>query len=121
MDVNRLGNPGTQAPPSQLQTAGANAQTVAQTPIAPMPAPVETRETSSEPDPLSRAVTAVNTSIASYSRHMSIKFHEPTGRRIVTVYDSETNEAVREIPPERVLDAHASLLELAGLFMDQRG
>ena len=34
---------------------------------------------------------------------------------------AETNEAVREIPPQRVLDAHASLLELAGLFMDTRG
>ena len=70
---------------------------------------------------LRRAVAAVNTSIASHMRHLSINFHEATGRHIVTVYDSETNKAIREIPPEKVLDAHASILELAGLFVDQRG
>jgi len=77
--------------------------------------------TASVPDPLHRAVKEVNVSIASYSRHMNIHFHEATGRRVVTVYDSETNEAIREIPPERVLDAHASMMELAGLFVDKRG
>ena len=70
---------------------------------------------------LRRAVAAVNTSIASHMRHLSINFHEATGRHMVTVYDSETNQAIREIPPEKVLDAHASILELAGLFVDQRG
>ena len=70
---------------------------------------------------LRRAVAAVNTSIASHMRHLSINFHEATGRHMVTVYDSETNQAIREIPPEKVLDAHASILELAGLFVDRRG
>jgi flagellar protein FlaG len=52
---------------------------------------------------------------------MSIGHHEATGRTMVTVYNTDTTEVIREIPPERVLDAHASLLEMAGLFMDKRG
>jgi uncharacterized FlaG/YvyC family protein len=72
-------------------------------------------------DPLQRAVSEINVSIASHGRHLSIRVHEATGRRMVTVYNSETNDVVREIPPERVLDAHANMLELAGLFMDTRG
>jgi flagellar protein FlaG len=63
----------------------------------------------------------VNASIASYRRHLDIRVHEATGQRMVRVYNSETNDVVREIPSEQVLDAHAHLLELAGLFMDTRG
>jgi flagellar protein FlaG len=84
-------------------------------------AEVRERSESMGMDALSRAVSAINTSISSHSRHLSVSFHEATGRRMVTVYDSETNEAIREIPPQRVLDAHASILELAGLFVDRRG
>jgi uncharacterized FlaG/YvyC family protein len=40
---------------------------------------------------------------------------------MVTVRNTETGETVREIPPEAVLEAHAHMLELAGLFLDVRG
>ena len=119
MDVARVETTTYQAPPPPV---GARAGA---TP-APEAAPVTVYEGRLADDNLGtdllrRAVAAVNTSIASYMRHLSINFHEATGRNIVTVYDSETNQAIREIPPERVLDAHASILELAGLFMDRRG
>jgi flagellar protein FlaG len=52
---------------------------------------------------------------------MSIDTHAATGRIMVAVYDTNTTEVIREIPPERVLDAHASLLEMAGLILDRRG
>ena len=116
MDVTRLESAvNTAAPPPPVRTHSAGA------------APIQQAETRlAEPqapgiESLRRAVAAVNTSIASHMRHLSINFHEATGRNIVTVYDSETNQAIREIPPEKVLDAHASILELAGLFVDQRG
>ena len=118
MDVARLENTGYQAPPPPQPVAPARS--------APQAEPVTVYESRATDDsrgiePLRRAVAAVNTSIASYMRHLSINIHEATGRHMVTVYDSETNQAIREIPPERVLDAHASILELAGLFMDRRG
>jgi flagellar protein FlaG len=128
MDVNRVGG---YAPPPP-----GTGEFVAPTPAVPAPAPPvqidvqahiasETREryesSGTGTDALSRAVGAINTSISSHNRHLSVSFHEATGRRMVTVYDSETNEAIREIPPQRVLDAHASILELAGLFVDSRG
>ncbi|MCL2203448.1 MAG: flagellar protein FlaG [Defluviitaleaceae bacterium] len=67
------------------------------------------------------AVRGLNQSLAPHQRHMSIDTHEATGRIMVAVYDTDTREIIREIPPQRVLDAHASLLEMAGLFMDRRG
>ena len=70
---------------------------------------------------LQRAVTGLNRSLSLHQRHMSVATHEATRRTMVTVYNTDTREVIREIPPERVLDAHASLLEMAGLLMDTRG
>jgi len=38
----------------------------------------------------------------------------------VKVLDSETNEVIREIPPEKILDMVAKMWELAGLIVDER-
>jgi uncharacterized FlaG/YvyC family protein len=72
---------------------------------------------------LQRAIDAVNSSLEAQGqgRRLDIRFHEATNRRVVTVYNSETNDVVREIPPERVLDAHANMLEMVGLLVDTRG
>ena len=120
MDVNRLEGTGIQAPPPPVRTVNGGTQ-VASAPVAVNYEPRNAEPQAPGVESLRRAVAAVNTSIASHMRHLSINFHEPTGRHIVTVYDSETNQAIREIPPEKVLDAHASILELAGLFVDRRG
>ena len=134
MDVNRVA--GYQSPPPPAPGTG---EFVAPEVVAaPVPAPAsppvqmdvqafvaaEARGAEQRPDStdvLNRAIGEINSSIAIHGRHLSVAFHEATGRRMVTVYDSVTNEAIREIPPQRVLDAHASILELAGLFMDTRG
>lgn len=132
MDVSRFnGNDyGYQAPPLPMPGGGEYvAPEVA--PVAPVaPAPVEAHteqraeraERASESrESLQRAVSEINSSIAIYRRHLGVRHHAPTNRRIVTVYDSDTNEAIREIPPEKVLEAHANMLEMVGLFMDTRG
>lgn len=96
-------------------------------PVAPPPAPAisevraERSERTETRDALQRAVSEINSSIAIYRRHLGVRHHEATNRRIVTVYDSDTNDVIREIPPERVLEAHANMLEMVGLFMDARG
>jgi flagellar protein FlaG len=131
MDVTRVNGNGYQAPtpaPAPMPGSGEFAPAPPPTTPAPAPVPVPTgegrpaeRERTESRDTLRSAVDGINTSIASHRRHLDIRFHEATNRRIVTVYDSETNEAIREIPPERVLEAHANMLEMVGLFMDTRG
>jgi len=130
MDVNRVSN--YQAPPPPPTTgAGQGVDVSAPAPVqsaspAPAPAPVYDAAAPVEgntggPDPLRRAVSEINSSLAAHGRHLSIHLHEATGRRVVTVYNSDTNEVLREIPPDRVLDAHANVLEMAGLLVDTRG
>jgi uncharacterized FlaG/YvyC family protein len=94
------------------------AETVA---VAPPPAAEVRTAERRDTDTLQRAVNDINKSITVHNRHLGIRHHEPSNRRIVTVYDSETNEVIREIPPEKVLDAYANMLEMLGLFVDTRG
>ncbi len=50
----------------------------------------------------------------------SFKYHEETNRISITVRDKETDEVIREIPPEKALDMIAKAWELAGLMVDER-
>lgn len=54
--------------------------------------------------------------------HTSIKFnvHKQLERIFVQLIDRETDEVVRELPPEKFLDMMASMLEFAGLLIDKR-
>jgi len=136
MDVNRVyqASPAPQVstpPPAPVPIQGVDVP--APMPVqsnAPQAAPAavsvegyvrERTEVRRESEPLQQAVREINQSISSHGRHLNIRMHEATGRRLVTVYDSVTNDVLLELPPERVLDAHASVLEMVGLFMDTRG
>jgi flagellar protein FlaG len=117
MDVNRIGN-GYQ-PAQSAPTPGSGEFA----PAPPASASVESSRSASgeSSDILRRAVNEINSAMATHGRHLGIRHHEPTNRRIVTVYDSDSNEVIREIPPERVLEAHANMLEMAGLLVDTLG
>jgi uncharacterized FlaG/YvyC family protein len=125
MDVRIDGGYYAPAPPSPTTGGGDFAPAPTQESFAPptpvAPPPEERAERSESADSLRRAVNEINSSLAIHRRHLGIRHHEPTNRRIVTVYDSETNEAIRHIPPESVLEAHANMLEMVGLFVNERG
>lgn len=50
----------------------------------------------------------------------SFKYHEETNRISITVRDKDTDEIIREIPPEKALDMIAKAWELAGLMVDEK-
>ena len=54
------------------------------------------------------------------STRCSFKYHEETNRISITVIDKETDEVIKEIPPEKTLDMIAKAWELAGLMVDER-
>ncbi len=51
---------------------------------------------------------------------LSFKYHEDTNRISITVTDSDTDEVIREIPPEKALDMLAKAWEMAGLLVDEK-
>lgn len=76
------------------------------------------------PDKIKAAVDDLNKTVkqASPMHHtqLSFKYHEDTNRISITVTDSDTDEIIREIPPEKTLDMLAKAWEMAGLLVDER-
>lgn len=90
----------------------------------------ETKSTfSNQPDPrkdtLSKeyleAVTIdASEAIATVNTQLHFRVHEGTGRPLIQLVESGTNEVVREIPPEKMLDIVAGIWEWAGLIVDRK-
>jgi len=127
MDVTRLNTNNYQTPPptpTPTTNVGGGVDGVAPQPVQSGSTEVQSsgdggREVTN--DVLQQAIDSANAALTGSGRELDIRFHEATNRTVVTVYDTETREVIREIPPERVLDAHANMLELAGLLVDTRG
>lgn len=45
--------------------------------------------------------------------------HEKTHRLMIKVVDNESNQVVKEIPPEKLLDLAAEMYERSGIFVDE--
>ncbi len=67
----------------------------------------------------------VKNAIAEVNRKMNQKtrcefsYHEDTKRVSIKVIDSETEEVIREIPPEETLDMLSKMWEVAGILIDE--
>ncbi|MBO5099564.1 MAG: flagellar protein FlaG [Clostridia bacterium] len=70
------------------------------------------------PEKVKSAVEDLNKQIR--STRCSFKYHEETNRISITVIDKDTDEVIKEIPPEKTLDMIAKAWELAGLMVDER-
>ena len=54
--------------------------------------------------------------------HTELKFgiHEATNQVTIKVIDSDTSKVIREIPSEKILDIMGKIIELSGLFVDEK-
>ncbi len=68
---------------------------------------------------LSDAVRKLNYTAKVYGKRFSFGVHEESDRIFVRVTDLNTNEIVKEIPPERVLKMEAKIREYIGLLVDE--
>jgi flagellar protein FlaG len=75
-------------------------------------------------DDVLAAVDDLNKQVKQYSnvKHtsLSFKYHDETNRISITVTDDDTDEVIREIPPEKALDMLAKAWEMAGLLVDEK-
>lgn len=46
--------------------------------------------------------------------------HEKTKEIMVKIVDVQTQEVIKEIPPEKILDLVGKIMEMAGLIVDER-
>ena len=69
---------------------------------------------------LSGAVNTANSRLECYNRRVEFSIHQKTGDVIIKIYDTDTGDVIREIPPEKIKDMIANLLEQVGLLVDER-
>ncbi len=69
---------------------------------------------------IDKAIEQANKKLMISNRMLSYSYHEKTRRVVVKVLDASTKEIIREIPPEKELDAYAKILEMAGLMVDKK-
>lgn len=54
------------------------------------------------------------------STELTFRVHEDTGRPVIKLVELGTDEVIREIPPEKMLDILAGIWEWAGLIIDRK-
>lgn len=69
---------------------------------------------------LPEAVKQLEQIVQTFDRSLKFRIHEDTHAIMVQVFNAETDEVIREFPPERILDMVAMFQkQLAGLFVDE--
>ncbi|MGY0402073.1 flagellar protein FlaG [Carnobacterium jeotgali] len=69
---------------------------------------------------LKETVEKANRFLLGLKTQFDFKIHEGTGRTVVRLIDKQTEEVVKEIPPEKMLDILASFWDLAGILVDRK-
>ena len=65
-------------------------------------------------------IEKANSEFVAYDRKFEFSIHEKTKQIMVKILDSTTNEVIKELPPEKVLDIVAGLWEVAGIIVDKK-
>lgn len=69
---------------------------------------------------LKSVIKNVNTKMEYIGTRCEYSYHEVTNRVSIKVIDNDTEEIIREIPPEETLEMLQKMLELAGILVDER-
>jgi flagellar protein FlaG len=66
------------------------------------------------------AISKANNKMKFHRTRCEFSYHEETKRVSIKVFDKDTEEVIREIPPEEALEMVEKMWELAGLLIDER-
>lgn len=71
-------------------------------------------------DDITKAVEKVNDNYMAENKKLEYSYHEKTGKHVIKVVDTETNEIVNQLPAQKLLDYAEGLMEYLGINIDQR-
>lgn len=69
-------------------------------------------------DKIKKAVEKLNAQLPNSEAKFGI--HEKTNRIMIKLVDKDTQEVIKEIPPEKTLDMLAKCMEMAGVLVDEK-
>lgn len=94
-------------------------QAQAQTKVENAKAQGESKEAISK-EQIEKAVNTMNDVLEVQQKASKFVFHEGLDKYYVRLVDSKTEEVIKEIPPERLLDAFYEMQKLAGMIVDEK-
>ncbi|NMA02961.1 MAG: flagellar protein FlaG [Clostridia bacterium] len=65
-------------------------------------------------------VEILNDTMELYNHKLHFEVHEDTKRLKVAIVDKETEEIIKEIPPEELLDMLAKIQDIIGILIDKK-
>jgi len=69
---------------------------------------------------LEEAVKSINEFLNTQQKASKFVFHEGLDKYYVQLVDAETEEVIKEIPPEKLLNAFYEMKKLAGMIIDEK-
>lgn len=69
---------------------------------------------------LKNAISHANNRLKQARTRCEFSYHEKTNRVSIKVFDRDTEEIIREIPPEEALEMLEKMWEVAGFLVDER-
>ena len=67
-----------------------------------------------------KAIEEANKNLEPSGRKLEYSIHERTNRILVKVIDIQTEEVIKEIPDEKLMDMMADLCEASGILVDEK-
>lgn len=115
------------APSSTYENAhssAAAAEPVARrVPAVDRPTPLEMLEAAeasiSMEDRLQEVADQIRQAASAFSKKLDFLFDKATGRLVVRVMNADTNEVIREMPPQKLLELAAKIQEDLGVIFDE--
>lgn len=66
------------------------------------------------------SVKDINEIVEKVKEDLAFEIHDETERMMVKVVDRKTQEVIKELPPEEMLDLSARIHEMVGLLIDEK-
>jgi|HigsolmetaAR203D_1030402.scaffolds.fasta_scaffold01893_6 flagellar protein FlaG len=88
--------------------------------VNPMSANSDKTAVTVESERLTKAIDQAVKALQGPSTSIKISFHDKTNELMIQVYNRETGEVIREIPPEKWLNVVAKMREIVGILFDER-
>lgn len=71
------------------------------------------------PERVAAIVSELNRSVSVINSRVSFSIDQGTNKVVIRVIDGDTNEVIRQIPPEEMLRVSARIKELLGVLFDK--
>jgi flagellar protein FlaG len=131
MEVRNIGQGGQASFDNMNTTVDTSSSTqgaAVQTPVAVNPAPVQMKDNNQTSEPekpvnekeLKKALDKLTGFLKDDNTTVDYQFHNKFNDLIITIRDKDTNQVILEVPPKKILDLVAKMMEMVGVIFDKK-